>query len=52
MNTDFERYLRDTNLSENTISSYLFAVRQFHEQYEDITQKKSESIQGVADREL
>ena len=39
MNTDFEKYLRDTNLSENTISSYLFAVRQFHEQYESVTQK-------------
>jgi len=39
MITDFERHLRETNLSENTISSYLFAVRQFTEQYDDITQK-------------
>ena len=33
MITDFERHLRETNLSENTISSYLFAVRQFTDQY-------------------
>ena len=25
----FERHLRGTNLSENTISSYLFAVKQY-----------------------
>lgn len=28
---EFERHLRETNLSENTISSYLFAARQFCE---------------------
>lgn len=39
MITDFERHLRETNLSENTISSYLFAVRQFNDQYDEITQK-------------
>lgn len=39
MITDFERHLRETNLSENTISSYLFAVRQFSDQYDGITQK-------------
>lgn len=39
MITDFERHLRETNLSENTISSYLFAVRQFNDQYDGITQK-------------
>ena len=36
---EFERHLRETNLSENTIASYLFAVRQYNEQYEGITQK-------------
>lgn len=35
----FERHLRDSNLSENTISSYLFAVRQFSSQYDKITRK-------------
>lgn len=35
----FERHLRGTNLSENTISSYLFAVRQFNEQYDGVTLK-------------
>ena len=28
-NKKFERHMRDENLSENTISSYLFAVKQF-----------------------
>ena len=36
---EFERHLRETNLSENTISSYLFAVRQFNEQYDTVTLK-------------
>lgn len=35
----FENHLRDTNLSANTISSYLFALYQFSRQYDDITQK-------------
>ena len=39
MITDFERHLRETNLSENTISSYLFAVRQFNDQYDGVTLK-------------
>ena len=36
---EFERHLRGTNLSENTISSYLFAVKQYSEQYGEITRK-------------
>ena len=36
----FERHLRGTNLSENTISSYMFAMKQYGEQYDDVTQKK------------
>ena len=36
----FERHLRGTNLSENTISSYLFAIKQYGKQYDDVTQKK------------
>ena len=39
MTKEFERHLRETNLSENTIASYLFAVRQYIEQYDGITQK-------------
>ena len=36
---EFEKYLRSTNLAENTISSYLYAVKQFNEQYDGITKK-------------
>lgn len=35
----FERHLRDSDLSENTIASYLFAVQQFNKQYHGITLK-------------
>ena len=36
---EFEKYLRGTNLSENTISSYLFALRQYSSQHDGITKK-------------
>ena len=36
---EFERHLRKTNLSENTKASYLFAIRQYSEQYGEITQE-------------
>ena len=36
---EFEKHLRGSNLSENTISSYLFAVRQYQEQYAEVTLK-------------
>lgn len=35
----FERHLRESNLSENTISSYVFAVKQYHEQYNEINKR-------------
>lgn len=35
----FERHMRSSNLSENTISSYMFAIRQFSNQYAEVTQK-------------
>lgn len=35
----FERHLRGTNLSENTISSYLFAIKQFSDQYDEVNLK-------------
>jgi len=35
----FERHLKRVNLSENTIASYIFAVKQYDEQYGEITQK-------------
>ena len=39
-NEKFERHLRESNLSENTISSYMFAIKQYAQQYDDVTQKK------------
>lgn len=36
---EFERHLRGSNLSENTKTSYLFAVRQYNDQYGEVTQK-------------
>ena len=39
-NEKFERHLRESNLSENTISSYMFAIKQYGHQYDDVTQKK------------
>lgn len=33
----FERHLRVSNLSENTISSYLFALKQYSDQYGEIS---------------
>lgn len=35
----FERHLRGLNLSENTISSYLFTIRQYSERYDTVTKK-------------
>lgn len=37
---DFEEYLRGTNLSENTIASYRFAVKQYYQQFDTITRRK------------
>ena len=38
MTEEFERHLRESNLSENTVASYLFAVKQYQEQYNKVTQ--------------
>ena len=35
----FERHLRETNLSENTISSYVYALKQFSSQYNEVTKE-------------
>ena len=35
----FKAYLDKTNLSENSKSAYLFALRQFIEQYGSVTKK-------------
>lgn len=36
---EFERHLRGTNLSENTVTSYLFAVKQYSERYDTVTKR-------------
>ena len=36
---EFERHLRGTNLSENTVTAYLFAVRQFGERHDAVTKR-------------
>lgn len=36
---EFERHLRGTNLSENTVTSYLFAVQQFGERHDTVTKR-------------
>lgn len=35
----FERHLKDLNLSENTISSYTFALKQYNGKYGEVTRK-------------
>lgn len=35
----FEIYLRDIDLSENTVRAYLFALRQFAKQYDKVTKR-------------
>ena len=36
---EFEKYLKETNLAENTIAAYLFALRQYNEQWDGISKK-------------
>lgn len=40
---EFEKYLQNTNFSENTIKSYLFSTKQFREQYCSVTKKNLKS---------
>ena len=37
---NFEEYLRGTNLSENTIASYKFAVKQYFQQFDTVSRRK------------
>lgn len=37
---DFEEYLRGTDLSENTIASYKFAVKQYYQQFDTVSKRK------------
>ena len=35
----FEKYLKGTNLAENTIAAYSFALRQYNEQWDAVNKK-------------
>lgn len=35
----FERHLKESNLAENTVTSYLFAVKQYYKRHESVTKK-------------
>ena len=39
MEKEFKTYLLDQNLSKNTITSYLYALRQFEEKYDKLTKQ-------------
>ena len=43
MINEFERHLKETNLSENTKISYIFALRQFTEKYDKVTKNNLNS---------
>jgi len=36
---EFEKYLKGTNLAENTVAAYLFALKQYNEQWDKISKK-------------
>lgn len=39
MNEEFKEYLQDLSLSPNTVTSYLYAVKQYNSKYDSITRK-------------
>ena len=39
MNEDFKDYLEDLSLSQNTVTSYLYAIKQYNSKYESISKK-------------
>ena len=49
---DFEKYLQSTNLSENTIASYVFAIKQFKNQYDAVSKKNLRAILSLSENQL
>ena len=43
---EFEKKLKQTNLSQNTIDSYMHTINQFFSMYEDVTNKNLLSYKG------
>lgn len=39
METKFDEYLKERNLSHNTIISYQYAIKQFESRYDHLTRK-------------
>lgn len=39
MENEFKTYLSDQNLSKNTITSYLYAIRQFEAKYDKLSKQ-------------
>ena len=35
----FEEYLRQSNMAENTISAYLYAIKEFYSRHKDLNKK-------------
>ena len=36
---DFEEYLRQSNMAENTVSAYVYAVKEFYSRHKDLNKK-------------
>ena len=43
---EFEKKLKQTNLSQNTIDSYMHTINQFFSMYEEVTKKNLLSYKG------
>jgi len=41
---DFEKYLKGTNLADNTVSAYLFALKQYEAQFDGVNKKNLQAF--------
>ena len=40
-NEDFELYLRQGNMAENTINAYLYAIREYYSRHRELDRKST-----------
>ena len=40
---NFETYLRQGNMAENTVAAYLYAVREYYSQHKELNKRNCES---------